>query len=354
MKYYFDREYDLVLVLNDDMSICSPIYYFIKYQRAKGLAVNTLEAYSLDLKIYFEYLNHLGKRYSESDFEKDIHAFIMYLNAKTDDGGKVEIGARSPTTIDRIIGTVSEFHKFYEEISGVKNPIPRTKGSRGSRPASLLEHTGSGGAQTRRVNAKRRAKPHMLISEEDADALEAELGGASTKYGLILRIMRYSGARIQEVLDLEIPQIPSPDVSKSIAVIDQIKSKGRRRDLFVPMFIIEEINDYIINNRSYIDTEETALFLNESRNGYGRKLSYGGVRNKLNEACNKLGIKHTCHEFRHLYCTDLMKWVPPPVVKEIMGHRSISTTMTYTHIDREYIAQALADYWVKWEKDGFA
>jgi site-specific recombinase XerD len=48
------------------------------------------------------------------------------------------------------------------------------------------------------------------------------------------------------------------------------------------------------------------------------------------------------HDLRHTVGSDLVKaGVPIPVVKEILGHREISTTMRYAHVQQEQLLEAV-------------
>ena len=53
-------------------------------------------------------------------------------------------------------------------------------------------------------------------------------------------------------------------------------------------------------------------------------------------------MKLSCHKLRHSFATMLLnKGVDIRVVKELMGHASIETTMIYTHINDEQKKQAM-------------
>jgi site-specific recombinase XerD len=47
----------------------------------------------------------------------------------------------------------------------------------------------------------------------------------------------------------------------------------------------------------------------------------------------KLGIKGTLHDLRHTFANHLaMNGVSIPIIKELLGHSDISTTMIYSHL----------------------
>lgn len=50
----------------------------------------------------------------------------------------------------------------------------------------------------------------------------------------------------------------------------------------------------------------------------------------------KLGMNGTLHDLRHTFASHLaMKGVPIPIIKELLGHSDISTTMMYAHLSPE-------------------
>jgi len=71
----------------------------------------------------------------------------------------------------------------------------------------------------------------------------------------------------------------------------------------------------------------------------GRKGYLGNIRDGLNHACDKAGIKRvTVHQLRHT-CASLMvmKGSDLPSVAATLGHRDITTTMIYAHLTQDHI-----------------
>ena len=82
---------------------------------------------------------------------------------------------------------------------------------------------------------------------------------------LLYKMLYLTGARIQEVLDLEIDSVPLPDMSQLVGCFRQIKSKGKTRDLYVPMSLIKELDDFIMEERNLIDTDHSYIFVSEQK-----------------------------------------------------------------------------------------
>jgi integrase len=57
----------------------------------------------------------------------------------------------------------------------------------------------------------------------------------------------------------------------------------------------------------------------------------------------KLGLSGTLHDLRHTFASHLsMAGVPIPVIKELMGHSDIATTMIYAHLSPSTYKEAIS------------
>ena len=153
-------------------------------------------------------------------------------------------------------------------------------------------------------------------------------------------------ARIQEVLDLEIESVPVPDMSQPVGCFQQIKSKGKTRDLYVPMSLIQELDDFIFEERNLIDTDHSYIFVSEQARQLGKQLTYSAAYDKLKKVQKEVGIDFNFHDLRHTFCSNLVQsGMDVSVVRMIMGHEHLSTTQKYTHLSNPYIEDSLSKYW---------
>lgn len=61
------------------------------------------------------------------------------------------------------------------------------------------------------------------------------------------------------------------------------------------------------------------------------------LRRQFTALARKLGLKGTLHDLRHTFASHLaMESVPIPVIKDLLGHSDISTTMIYAYLSPDY------------------
>lgn len=56
------------------------------------------------------------------------------------------------------------------------------------------------------------------------------------------------------------------------------------------MFLLEKVDNFIIENRSYIDTEHNYLFVSQQKNNLGKPLTYRGTYEAFNNVKKKTGV----------------------------------------------------------------
>lgn len=340
----------IVVLLDDDMRIVKPVYDYLKFIRLNGKAENTIKAYGLDLKIYWQFLQ--VKRYNYREISVNaIGEFKEYLMSGTYDENITyynDISKRTGKTVNRILSTIYNFYKYCAMVLDIDNPILMESISRPfDMFKGLLYHTRMNSKVNKSIfKVKESDRQVTLVTQDDAEVFLAALPTLRDK--LIFKFLYLTGARIGEVLELKIEDIPCPDSSKHVAILKNIKSKGKRRDIYLPMTLLEELDSFIMEERNYIDTEHSYIFISQQPQHLGKHLTYGGIYEVFNNIKRKTNIIFNFHDLRHTYITALSEsGMDVSVVKIIAGHKQIYTTQKYTHLSNKYIESSLNRYWAK-------
>lgn len=340
------NEMKMVVLLDNEMRIVKPVYDYLKFQKQTDKAFNTLKANGSDLRTYWEFLSSNGYDY-DTVTPMVITEFIDYLRSSDDDVIALnKESKRTNKTINRILSTVHMFYQFESDMQEIDNPILMHDVNRPFNTfKGLLEHARKDN-KTQKSIFKIKESDYVVHLVTD-DEMELFLSRLNKRRDILLyKLLYLTGARIQEILDLEIDSIPIPDMSQLVGCIKQIKSKGKNRDLYVPMSLIKELDDYIIEERNLIDTDHSYIFVSEQKRYLGKQLTYRAAYDKLKKIQKDTGTEFNFHDLRHTFNTKLAEMgMDVSLRRIIMGHKHISTTEKYTHLSDPYIEDSLSRYW---------
>ena len=340
----------VVVLLDDEMRIVKPVYAYLKQQARLDRSFNTIIANGRDLKLYWEFLNYMGYDYTEVT-PITIGEFIEFLRSSEeymDDKIIILYGTskRTGKTINRILSTVYCFYKFCCLVTEIKNPIIMEEINRQQNMfKSFLHHARNNNQIGKSIfKIKQSEAVITIIPDAHIELLMKHLQSSRDK--LILKILYLTGARIGEILDLKIENIPYPNSDETFGVLKNIKSKGKYRNLFIPMKLIEEIDSFIINERALIDTEHSYLFVALQKQNLGHPLTYRSIYDVFDRAKKKAGLEFNFHDIRHTFVTHLAETgMDVSIISLIAGHKHIQTTEKYTHLSDKYIGESLSRYW---------
>jgi integrase/recombinase XerD len=280
---------------------------FLKLE--KSLSVNSIEAYIDDVSKLISFLEI--KNYNlppESITLTYLKEFIKWIN-------ELGLSARSQA---RIISGIKAFYKYL-----LMEDIIETD------PTTLLESPKIGRKLPEVLSVE---EIDLLIGHIDLSKPEGQRNKA------MIEVLYSCGLRVSELISLKLSNI----------FFDQgfvrVIGKGNKERL-VPIGskAIHEIELYLMD-RNKLPTiareNEDILFLNRR----GRKLTREMVFTIVRDLAKKTGIrkKISPHTFRHSFATHLIDGgADLRAVQEMLGHESILTTEIYTHLDRQYLRDAI-------------
>ena len=282
---------------------------FLKLE--KGLSSNSIEAYLADvgkLRKYLE-LENIAVTPLELD-HKQLRAFLVWI-------GALGLSARTQA---RILSGLKAFYRYLL----LEDLLQKD-------PTALLEGP--------RLGLK---LPEVLtVSEIDRMLEKIDLSKPEGRRNKAMLETLYScGLRVSELVGLKLSGIFRAE--GFIRVI----GKGDKERLvpFSPR-ALKEIDLYMPdrNSLSIQPGHEDIVFLNRR----GKMLTRNMVFILIKELAQAAGIKKTVspHTFRHSFATHLVEGgADLRAVQEMLGHESITTTEIYTHLDREYLREAIISF----------
>ena len=281
-------------------------------QLERSLSVNSVEAYIHDIEKFVQYLDCQKLNIVPEKIElKHLRDFLKWIN-------ELGIGARSQS---RIISGIKAFYKYLllEDVITVN-------------PAELLESPRIG-----------RRLPDTLSIEEIDELIEAidlsKPEGVRNK--AILDTLYSCGLRVSELTGLKISNLYFNE-----GYIKIIGKGDKERIVPIGNSAQKYINIYLENIRNHLTVKkdsEDILFLNKR----GGKISRVMIFIIVKELAGKIGLKKTIspHTFRHSFASHLVDGgADLRAVQEMLGHESIITTEIYTHLDREYLRDAIMEF----------
>ncbi len=342
-----------LVLLDKEMRLVQPANDYWEYQALRGRAPNTLRAYGRDLKLFFEFLEQRNLRYDKIDV-KLICTYVEYLRSPNEELIFLSTQSkRSPSTINRMIGTVHGFYCYQAAMNGIANPIiTKEVNSPNSIFRGMLYHTRKSNYTSHSI---------FKIKENDyqihlftAGEIQKMLGALPTERDrLIFKFLIQSGARVSEALALKIEDISVPDFSNAVSVIHHVKSKGKHRDIYIPTTLLAELDSFIMETRLAGKTSHSYIFATQHPYYQDKPISYRGLYEVFKRAGRKVGIEFKFHDTRHTFVTRLVEsGMDFSVVRILAGHKHISTTQKYVTLSTEYIASSLTRYWASIQAAG--
>lgn len=275
-----------------------------------GLSENSIEAYLNDVAKLNSFATEVSKDLNLLDLE-DLFTFMKWLT-------ELGLAERSQA---RIVSGVKAYYNYLvlERIIDAS-------------PAELLE-----------VPKLTRKLPEVLEHNEIEAMLETmDMSKTpSQRDRAIIEIMYSCGLRVSELIGLKINDI---DFIEQLVLVT---GKGNKQRL-VPIGYeaLKQTQLYLNHIRNHqAETKGGAgiLFLNNR----GGALSRVYVFKLIKKLAADAGIKKNVspHTLRHSFATSLVEaGADLRAVQQMLGHKSITTTEIYTHLDRTYLKDVLKQY----------
>ena len=265
----------------------------------KGLARNTVEAYSRDLSRLAEFLDSQGIGTWTAVEALHVRAFVAWLRAR-------HLSARS---IARHIVTVRRFYRFLQSEGVIrKPPLPAFHLRAGARKLPTALHQED---MSKLLSQPKNTEP--LGSRDQA----------------MLELLYATGVRVSELVALEAQQV---DFQGDYLIV---KGKGSKvRAVPFGKWAREKLLRYVREARPKLLKGKASRFLFVNRSG--QPLTRQGFWKLIRGYARAAGIEKRVspHTLRHSFATHLLEGgADLRAVQSMLGHADISTTQIYTHVD---------------------
>ena len=257
---------------------------FKKDMIVKNLSPSTISTYSSRIRLFLEYFSKKDvRKLSFEDIKEHLYFLIKERNNKA-------------SSIKSSIGAMKNFYTLTLNIRWMYKNLPVPK---------LQERL-----------------PVVISKEAVCKIINVT---HNIKHKAILLLLYTSGVRISELLNLKLQDFDSQRM--------QIRVLGKG-DKFRYTILSERCLEAL---RAYWkEYKPTNYLFNGLKNG--KKYSKSSVRNILKKAVKKARVKQKVivHTMRHSFATHLLEsGVNIVIVKNLLGHNSLRTTMRYIHLQKQ-------------------
>ena len=275
---------------------------FINYLNVeRGLSPHTLDAYKSDIARFIKFLNARGVK-SLDDATRDIIG--AYLMAEKSRG-------ISSTSLSRNLAAIKVFFRFLASNRFVHADITDVIES-----PKIWMHL-----------------PEVLSIDEVEQLLNSPR--PTTHYGrrdrALIELMYATGVRVSEAAGLKVG-----DVNLEVGYIRCMGKGSKERIVPLGRVARKALDSYLKLTRPHflrLRTSETLLLTR-----HGKPFTRQGLWKIIKSYAKRAKIRKriTPHTLRHSFATHLLSGgADLRIVQEMLGHADISTTQTYTHVDKD-------------------
>ncbi|WP_125665977.1 tyrosine-type recombinase/integrase [Paenibacillus baekrokdamisoli] len=282
------------------------------------------ETYSKPLKAFTIWMKQSG--YTETtkkEYLREVNDYLLSLEEMpVQQAGKMNVvgflvskqGTAGDKTRNRTLSAIRSFYTALIDFElATRNPALEVKKSK----------------------TEKNRNPVYLEENELEKALSYVDGRYRDRNLTIFLLMGYCGLRVGEVHRINLSHF------KKAKGTLEVLGKGRKwNEIPLPDLLIQYLTKVEKERISPYSKKEDAFFVSQK----GRRLSIRQIQkiatqifaDYKNDHPHLSDLKLSCHKLRHSFATMLLNNnVDIRIVKELLGHASIETTMIYTHINDE-------------------
>ncbi len=282
---------------------------YLKLER--GLSENSVDAYMADVEKLTSFFSSQNENIQLNKVElADLSQFLSWIS---------DLGMTSRSQA-RVVSGIKSFFKYLMLEQLIEND-----------PTILLEAPKIG----------RKLPEFLQLSEIDDMLATVDLSKPEGHRDKAMLEMLYScGLRVSELINLKISNV----LLKQEFV--RVIGKGNKERLVPLGKTVSNVVTHYLESPFFIqfqDVNDDYLFLNR----WGKPISRVSVFNLVKKSAKFAGIQKNIspHTFRHSFATHLVEGgADLRAVQEMLGHESIITTEIYTHLNSDYLKEAITQF----------
>ncbi|MCX6339724.1 MAG: site-specific tyrosine recombinase XerD [Candidatus Aureabacteria bacterium] len=267
----------------------------------RGLSPHTLDAYRRDLARFIKFLNARGVKSLDDATRDAIGAYFMAEKSR----------GISSTSLSRNLAAIKVFFRFLASNRFVRSDITDVIES-----PKIWKHL-----------------PEVMSIAEVEQLLNSPR--PATHYGrrdrALLELMYATGVRVSEAANLKVA-----DVNLEVGYIRCMGKGSKERIIPLGRMARKALDSYLKLTRPHFLRlrASEALLLTRQGKPFTRQGLWKIIKGYAKRA--KLQKRITPHTLRHSFATHLLSGgADLRVIQEMLGHADISTTQTYTHVDKD-------------------
>lgn len=344
-------------VLGGDGTVVAPVESFLAYLTALERSPNTVRAYAVSLKFWFEFLERARTGWADAGVE-DVARFVSWLRAPAENVIVLETGTgrRSAATVNRHLAALFGFYDHHARagVSLAADLVAWRHVGRGSYKPFMHHVTKGRPIPTRPVKLTVIRRSPCTLDAKQVVAILAACEHLRDRF--LFALLAETGMRVGQALGLRHADFVSRKREIRIVARPDNANGARaklRAEATIPMStpLVRLYSDYMHDEYGELDSDY--VFVNLWAGRIGRPLCYPTVHQLVARIRARTGIDFTAHMLRHTHATDLIRrGVPIEIVARLLTHRSSTTTsQTYIHLDAVDVREALTRAGV-WDEIG--
>ena len=297
------------------------LYYM---QTIKGLSARTVEAYYIDLNLFFRYIIRKRNSSINEDYINSISINNIDINSLIDISQSDILDFLYYTMNVRGNSAASRARKLSSLRGFFKYMVQKTHQLENN-PCENIE-----------LPQNKKRLPKYLTLEQCMELLSSINSKFSSRDYCIVMLFLNCGMRLSELVGADVKDIRGDNL--------RIIGKGNKeRTVYLNDGCLTALEEYLKERNALVSPAiEPALFISST---HKKRLSTRGVQKIIENSLKSAGLDgmgFSTHKLRHTAATLMHRsgGADMLALKEILGHEHVSTTEIYTHLSDEALMKA--------------